>query len=67
MNKTSNYANFAVNFVSFDFRLAALFLWMIPRLATLSITEYNFESCPSASDLLVKALNFLISLRMFLA
>ena len=25
MNKTSNYANFAVNFVSFDFRLAALF------------------------------------------
>ena len=44
MNKTSNYANFAVNFDSFDFRLAALFLWMIPRLATLSMMENNFES-----------------------
>ena len=65
--KNNNYANFAVNLDSLDFKLPALFLWMIPRLATLSMMEYIFGSWFSASDLSVKVLNFLTSLRIDLA
>ena len=62
-----SYASLAVNLESLDFRLPALFLWMIPRLATLSMMEYIFGSRLSASDLSVNDLNFLTSLRMDLA
>ena len=56
--------------VSFDFRLAALFLWIIERLAFLSINETIFGSCSVALSFSSRFLNsftaFLIVLAKYL-
>ena len=53
-----DYANEATYLVNFDLWFPALFLWMMLAFASLSIMLHTSGSMPSASDLLVAALNF---------
>lgn len=59
-----NQTNALILRVSFDFRLAALFLWITDNLAILSIMEIMTGSFSVASLLSSRSLNFLIALRM---
>lgn len=66
-NQCQTYANFAVKRASFDFKLAALLRWMMPRFAVRSMTLYISESFASASALLVNSLKLLTAARIALA
>ena len=66
MNKTSNYANFAVNFVSFDFRLAALFFVQASLLSLTNSLDCIFVICHiSYSFLLLFFLFWAAKLQLF--
>ena len=63
----ASYANLLTKIVSFDFKLLALFLWMMLRLANLSSIALIFGNISVATVLSVVERNLRTALRAVLA
>jgi len=66
-NSKKLQANLAAKMAVFDLRLPALFLWIMPRLASLSIMACNFGISLVAVSFSVSDLNFFKTVRMLFA